>query len=61
MKVYAVGGSGNKTGGGGRNARQNQQTAPAQTRGGVRATLGRAATGARNALNRMIRPRGRNR
>lgn len=59
MKVYAVGGSGNKTGGGGRNARQNQQTTT--TRGGVRATLGRAATGARNALNRMIRPRGRNR
>ena len=59
MKVYAVGGSGNKTGGGGINARQNQQTTT--TRGGVRATLGRAATGARNALNRIIRPRGRNR
>ena len=57
MKVYAVGGSGKKGGGGGGNARQ---TAPAQTRGGVRATLGRAVTGARNALNRMIRPRGRN-
>lgn len=57
MNVYAE-----SPKGGGRAAGGNaQQTAPAQTRGGVRATLGRAATGARNALNRMIRPRGRNR
>lgn len=55
MNVYAE-----SPKGGGRAAGGNaQQTAP--TRGGVRATLGRAATGARNALNRIIRPRGRNR
>lgn len=58
MNVYAETSNGASGGGGGR---ATQQTAPAQTRGGVRATLGRAATGARNALNRMIRPRGRNR
>lgn len=56
MNVYAETSKGASDGGGGR---ATQQTAP--TRGGVRATLGRAATGARNALNRMIRPRGRNR
>lgn len=53
MNVYAE-----SPKGGGRAAGGN---APAPTRGGVRATLGRAATGARNALNRIIRPRGRNR
>lgn len=55
MNVYAE----SPKGGGGTG--RAQQTAPAPTRGGVRATLGRAATGARNALNRIIRPRGRNR
>ena len=57
MNVYAESpkGGGRATGG------NVQQTAPAPTRGGVRATLGRAATGARSALNRVIRPMGRNR
>lgn len=57
MNVYAESPKGGGGTGGG--AGRTQQTAP--TRGGVRATLGRAATGARNALNRIIRPRGRNR